>query len=80
MIPMKVKDLKQSDYNPRALENGESREKLTSPQCPILLAKIADFGLNYCVPKENAKSATSGRKRDFLGQSLSYQVPLFPLF
>jgi hypothetical protein len=51
MIPMKVKDLKQSDYNPRGLENGESREKLTSPQCPILLAKIVDFGLNYCVPK-----------------------------
>jgi hypothetical protein len=62
MIPMKVKDLKQSDYNPKALENGESREKLTSPQCPILLAKIADFGLKYCILKEIAKNKSSGRK------------------
>jgi hypothetical protein len=54
--------------------------EIASPNCPHFTVKIADFGLKYRIQEEIVKNSISGRKRDFLGQSLSYQVPLFPLF
>jgi hypothetical protein len=39
----------------------EVKGKISSPNCPYFPAKIADFGLNYRILKENAKNLTSGR-------------------
>jgi hypothetical protein len=38
----------------------EVKGKIAPPNCPLLTAKIVDFRLKYCIPKENAKNSTSG--------------------
>jgi hypothetical protein len=38
---------------------GQSRRNLPPQIVPIFPAKIADFGLKYCILKENVKGSTS---------------------
>jgi hypothetical protein len=35
--------------------------KIAFSRCPYFPAKIADFGLNYCILKEKAKNKSTGR-------------------
>jgi len=42
--------------------------KISSPDYYIFSAKIADFGLNYCILKGNARITLSGRSACFLGE------------
>jgi len=39
------------------------KEKISSPNCSIFPAKIADFGLNYCILNVKTKNNISGRKQ-----------------
>jgi hypothetical protein len=39
-----------------------SQGKNCFPSCPHFPAKIAAFGLKYCILKENAKNNISGRR------------------
>jgi len=45
--------------------NGWSRVKLAPPNCPHFQAKIADFGLKYCILNENAKNSVTGSSPSF---------------
>lgn len=70
---MKVKDLRQSDYNHRALENGESREKSTSPQMPHPSGQNCGFRF------ELLRSEGKCQKRYFRKKSLSaLRIPVRP--
>jgi len=47
--------------------------EIASPNWPRFPAKIADFGLNYRMPEENTKPATSGRSPYTKPHSSSYK-------
>jgi hypothetical protein len=40
-----------------------NRKKSANPYCPHFQTKIDDFGLKYCILKENPKNSISGSKR-----------------